>query len=113
MADSLVLRGTMRSHTDWVTVIVTPIDNSDMIDTSSRDKLLNHKYDPLLEMRSFKAVKIMSSSYPKTPRYAIQTRGNVYMAFNNKVFQDASMAVPLLLPVLLPMAQISFFLKLQ
>ncbi|CAI9274024.1 unnamed protein product [Lactuca saligna] len=67
MADSLVLRGTIRAHTDWVTAIATPINNSDMIDTSSRDKLLNHKYDPLLEMRSFKAVKIMSSSYPKTP----------------------------------------------
>ncbi|CAH1414805.1 unnamed protein product [Lactuca virosa] len=35
-------------------------------------------------------------------RYAIQRCGNVYMAFNNK---DASMAVPLLSPVLLPMAQ--------
>lgn len=38
MADSLVLRGTMRAHTDWVTAIATPIDNSDMIVTSSRDK---------------------------------------------------------------------------
>ncbi|KAI3698595.1 hypothetical protein L2E82_42252 [Cichorium intybus] len=35
-------------------------------------------------------------------RYAVQRCGNVYMAFNNK---DASMAVPLLSPVLLPMAQ--------
>ncbi|KAL7611969.1 hypothetical protein Lser_V15G04967 [Lactuca serriola] len=68
MADSLVLHGTMRAHTDWVIAIATPIDNSDMIDTSSRDKLLNHKYNPLLEMRSFKPVKIMSSLYPKTPR---------------------------------------------
>lgn len=36
--DQLVLRGTMRAHTDWVTAIATPIDNSDMIVTSSRDK---------------------------------------------------------------------------
>ncbi|CAK9185594.1 unnamed protein product [Ilex paraguariensis] len=28
----------MRAHTDWVTAIATPIDNSDMIVTSSRDK---------------------------------------------------------------------------
>ncbi|KAJ4832336.1 Guanine nucleotide-binding protein subunit beta [Turnera subulata] len=34
----LVLRGTMRAHTDQVTAIATPIDNSDMIVTSSRDK---------------------------------------------------------------------------
>ncbi|CAI9754558.1 unnamed protein product [Fraxinus pennsylvanica] len=38
MAEQLVLRGTMRAHTDWVTAIATPIDNSDMIVTSSRDK---------------------------------------------------------------------------
>ncbi|KAL7602270.1 hypothetical protein Lser_V15G22741 [Lactuca serriola] len=57
MADSLVFCGTMRAHTDWVTAIATPIDNSDMIETSSREKLLNHKYDPLLEMRSFKGCK--------------------------------------------------------
>ncbi|CAA0832415.1 Receptor for activated C kinase 1B [Striga hermonthica] len=36
--EQLVLRGTMRAHTDWVTAIATPIDNSDMIVTSSRDK---------------------------------------------------------------------------
>ncbi|XP_024993434.1 uncharacterized protein LOC112527199 [Cynara cardunculus var. scolymus] len=35
-------------------------------------------------------------------RYAVQRSGNVYMAFNNK---DASLAVPLFSPVLLPMAQ--------
>ncbi|PWA36187.1 G-protein beta WD-40 repeat-containing protein [Artemisia annua] len=40
MADSLVLRGTMRAHTDWVTAIACPIDNSDTIVTSSRDKSL-------------------------------------------------------------------------
>ncbi|KAL7584913.1 hypothetical protein Lser_V15G45876 [Lactuca serriola] len=34
----MVLRGTMRAHIDWVTAIATPIDNSDMIVTSSRDK---------------------------------------------------------------------------
>ncbi|CAI9304141.1 unnamed protein product [Lactuca saligna] len=38
MADSLVLRGTMRAHTDWVTAIATPIDNSEMIVTSYCDK---------------------------------------------------------------------------
>ncbi|CAI9301633.1 unnamed protein product [Lactuca saligna] len=38
MADSLVLHGTMRARTDWVTAIATPIDNSEMIVTSSRDK---------------------------------------------------------------------------
>lgn len=38
MAEGLVLRGTMRAHTDMVTAIATPIDNSDMIVTSSRDK---------------------------------------------------------------------------
>lgn len=38
MAETLVLRGTMRAHTDMVTAIATPIDNSDMIVTSSRDK---------------------------------------------------------------------------
>ncbi|KAJ6687325.1 RECEPTOR FOR ACTIVATED PROTEIN KINASE C RACK1 [Salix koriyanagi] len=37
-SDTLVLRGTMRSHTDQVTAIATPIDNSDMIVSSSRDK---------------------------------------------------------------------------
>nr|XP_043606115.1 uncharacterized protein LOC122578263 [Erigeron canadensis] len=35
-------------------------------------------------------------------RYAVQRCGNIYMAFNNK---DASLAVPLFSPVLLPMAQ--------
>ncbi|KAL0380140.1 UNVERIFIED_CONTAM: Guanine nucleotide-binding protein subunit beta-like protein [Sesamum angustifolium] len=32
--EQLVLRGTLRAHTDWVTAIATPIDNSDMIVTS-------------------------------------------------------------------------------
>uniref|UniRef100_A0A7N0RDK2 Guanine nucleotide-binding protein subunit beta-like protein n=1 Tax=Kalanchoe fedtschenkoi TaxID=63787 RepID=A0A7N0RDK2_KALFE len=40
MGDNLVLRGTMRAHTDMVTAIATPIDNSDMIVTASRDKSL-------------------------------------------------------------------------
>ncbi|XP_071697616.1 small ribosomal subunit protein RACK1-like [Rutidosis leptorrhynchoides] len=40
MADTLILRGTLRSHTDWVTAIACPIDNSDTIVTSSRDKSL-------------------------------------------------------------------------
>ncbi|CAF2100689.1 hypothetical protein BRARA_E02380 [Brassica rapa] len=38
MAEGLVLKGTMRAHTDMVTAIATPIDNSDIIVTSSRDK---------------------------------------------------------------------------
>ncbi|KAK1351424.1 Guanine nucleotide-binding protein subunit beta-like protein [Heracleum sosnowskyi] len=38
MAETLTLKGTMRAHSDWVTAIATPIDNSDMIVTSSRDK---------------------------------------------------------------------------
>ncbi|XP_058727591.1 small ribosomal subunit protein RACK1-like [Vicia villosa] len=38
MAEGLVLRGTMRAHTDVVTAIATPINNSDMIVTASRDK---------------------------------------------------------------------------
>ncbi|XP_031105431.1 guanine nucleotide-binding protein subunit beta-like protein [Ipomoea triloba] len=36
--ECLVLRGTMKAHTDWVTAIATPIDNSDTIVSSSRDK---------------------------------------------------------------------------
>ncbi|KAH6799166.1 receptor for activated C kinase 1C [Perilla frutescens var. frutescens] len=38
--EQLVLRGTMRGHTDWVTAIAAPIDNSDTIVTASRDKSL-------------------------------------------------------------------------
>ncbi|KAF3525052.1 hypothetical protein F2Q69_00046436 [Brassica cretica] len=38
MAEGLVLKGTMCAHTDMVTAIATPIDNSDTIVTSSRDK---------------------------------------------------------------------------
>ncbi len=38
MAEGLVLRGTMRAHTDMVTAIATPIDNSDIIVSASRDK---------------------------------------------------------------------------
>ncbi|THU68405.1 hypothetical protein C4D60_Mb08t03560 [Musa balbisiana] len=38
MVDTLVLRGTLRGHTDMVTAIAAPIDNSDMIVSSSRDK---------------------------------------------------------------------------
>ncbi|KAG9131238.1 hypothetical protein Leryth_006098 [Lithospermum erythrorhizon] len=30
-SETLALRGTMRAHTDWVTAIATPIDNSDFI----------------------------------------------------------------------------------
>ncbi|KAK3406071.1 guanine nucleotide-binding protein subunit beta-like protein [Eucalyptus grandis] len=38
MAEGLILKGTMRAHTDMVTAIAIPIDNSDMVVTSSRDK---------------------------------------------------------------------------
>ncbi|XP_057849767.1 small ribosomal subunit protein RACK1 [Cryptomeria japonica] len=38
MAEALVLRGTMEGHSDQVTAIATPIDNSDMIVSASRDK---------------------------------------------------------------------------
>ncbi|XP_068641031.1 small ribosomal subunit protein RACK1-like [Aristolochia californica] len=38
MAETLVLRGTMKGHSDMVTAIATPIDNSDSIVSSSRDK---------------------------------------------------------------------------
>ncbi|CAH9084834.1 unnamed protein product [Cuscuta epithymum] len=38
--ECLVLRGVMKGHTDWVTAIATPIDNSDTIVTASRDKSL-------------------------------------------------------------------------
>ncbi|CAH9082779.1 unnamed protein product [Cuscuta europaea] len=38
--ECLVLRGIMEGHTDWVTAIATPIDNSDTIVTASRDKSL-------------------------------------------------------------------------
>lgn len=38
--EQLVLRGTMHGHTDWVTAIAAPIDNSDTLVTASRDKSL-------------------------------------------------------------------------
>ncbi|KMZ56137.1 Guanine nucleotide-binding protein subunit beta-like protein [Zostera marina] len=38
MAETLVLKGVMKGHADLVTAIATPIDNSDMIVSSSRDK---------------------------------------------------------------------------
>ncbi|KAK4767090.1 hypothetical protein SAY86_014840 [Trapa natans] len=38
MAEALTLKGTMRAHTDMVTAIAIPIDNSDIVVTSSRDK---------------------------------------------------------------------------
>ncbi|KAJ4960392.1 hypothetical protein NE237_020302 [Protea cynaroides] len=38
MAETLVLRGVMKGHADMVTAIATPIDNPDMIVSSSRDK---------------------------------------------------------------------------
>ncbi|KAI3886765.1 hypothetical protein MKX03_027221 [Papaver bracteatum] len=38
MAETLILRGTLVGHNDMVTSIACPIDNSDMIVSSSRDK---------------------------------------------------------------------------
>ncbi|KAF5199942.1 Guanine nucleotide-binding protein subunit beta-like protein [Thalictrum thalictroides] len=38
MAETLALRATLEGHADMVTAIATPIDNSDMIVSSSRDK---------------------------------------------------------------------------
>ena len=38
MSESLSLRGELKGHTNWVTSIATPLDNSDVILTSSRDK---------------------------------------------------------------------------
>jgi len=38
MAETLTLKGTLKGHTDWVTSIATPLDNSDTILSSSRDK---------------------------------------------------------------------------
>jgi len=38
MAETLSLRGTLKGHDDWVTSIACPLDNSDMILSSSRDK---------------------------------------------------------------------------
>jgi len=37
-SEGLVLKGTMRAHTDMVTAIAIPIDNSEMIVSASRDK---------------------------------------------------------------------------
>jgi guanine nucleotide-binding protein subunit beta-2-like 1 protein len=38
MGDQLTLRATLKGHTDWVTSIACPLDNSDMILSASRDK---------------------------------------------------------------------------
>lgn len=38
MGEHLSLRGTLKGHTDWVTSIACPLDNSDTILSSSRDK---------------------------------------------------------------------------
>lgn len=38
MAETLSLRGTLKGHENWVTSIATPLDNSDIIISSSRDK---------------------------------------------------------------------------
>lgn len=38
MGEQLSLRGTLKGHSDWVTAIACPLDNSDTIISSSRDK---------------------------------------------------------------------------
>eukprot|EP00894_Picocystis_sp_ML_P003210 jgi/Pico_ML_1/53727/g4226.t2 len=38
MTDSLSFHGVLKGHSGWVTAVATPVDNSDMILTSSRDK---------------------------------------------------------------------------
>ena len=38
MAETLSLRGTLKGHENWVTSIATPLDNSDILLSSSRDK---------------------------------------------------------------------------
>ena len=38
MAETLNLRGTLKGHEGWVTSLATPMDNSDMLLSSSRDK---------------------------------------------------------------------------
>ncbi|EFJ37748.1 hypothetical protein SELMODRAFT_266532 [Selaginella moellendorffii] len=52
MTDSLVSKGRMEGHTDWVTAIATPVDNSDIILSASRDKsvlLWNTQHKDLTE----------------------------------------------------------------
>ena len=38
MADTLVMKGEMRGHTDWVTSIATTAEDANMIISASRDK---------------------------------------------------------------------------
>lgn len=38
MAETLALRGVLKGHEGWVTSIATPLDNSDILLSSSRDK---------------------------------------------------------------------------
>ncbi|KAL2634786.1 hypothetical protein R1flu_006265 [Riccia fluitans] len=38
MAETLVLRGTLKGHSNWVTAIACPLDNPDLILSASRDK---------------------------------------------------------------------------
>lgn len=40
MAEQLVLRGTMKAHSGWVTAIATSAENPDIILSSSRDKTI-------------------------------------------------------------------------
>ena len=36
--ETLTLRGTLKGHNGWVTAIATPLDNSGVLVTASRDK---------------------------------------------------------------------------
>jgi len=40
MSETLVYRGSLKGHRDWVTALATPVDGSDMIISASRDKSL-------------------------------------------------------------------------
>ncbi|XP_010482032.1 PREDICTED: uncharacterized protein LOC104760770 isoform X2 [Camelina sativa] len=51
---------------------------------------------------SFTGIRHSPSNCHSGSRYAVQRNGNVFMAFNNK---EASLAIPLFSPVLVPMAQ--------
>nr|XP_010926201.1 guanine nucleotide-binding protein subunit beta-like protein A [Elaeis guineensis] len=71
MAETLVFKGTMRGHSDVVTAIATPLDNSDMIVSSSRDKsvLVWH-----LTKASPVAVAGDSSATSAVPSYGVPRR---------------------------------------
>ncbi|KAL2520055.1 Uncharacterized protein Fot_23978 [Forsythia ovata] len=66
--EQLVLRGTMRAYTDWVTAIATPVDNSDMIVTSScyNQRFVGHTKDVLSVAFSGDNRQIVSASRDKS-----------------------------------------------